>query len=205
MPAAPNIEKPKLLVVEGDDEVRIFGALLNHLEVSDTDIRSIRGVDNLRIHLKTLSSLRDFGRVRSLAVVVDADMDRGARRDQIRGALRDAGLPAPPEPLSQTSDDQLKVAYLIVPHESPGTMIEDVCLESVSTDPVIECLDGYFECISQTGVPGPRPHWKTKARTHAFLASRERPDLRLGEAAQNGVWDFDSDAFSPLRDLLKLL
>ena len=34
-------------------------------------------------------------------------------------------------------------------------MIEDVCLESVRTDPAIECVDGYFECIRKTDLPGP--------------------------------------------------
>lgn len=84
-------------------------------------------------------------------------------------------------------------------------MIEDVCLDSVKTDPAMECVDLYFECISQAEMQGPREVWMSKARVHAFLASRDRPDLRLGEAAEKGIWEFDTDAFLPLKDLLSIL
>jgi len=100
----------------------------------------------------------------------------------------------------------LKVAYLVIPHDVEGTMIEDVCLDSVKTDSAIECVDRYFECISQAAdIQGPREVWMSKARVHAFLASRDRPDLRLGEAAEKGIWEFDTDAFQPLKDLLNIL
>ena len=200
-----QIEQPKQLFVEGSDELRIFEALLQYLDLSDVQIHDLGGIDRLRTSLRTIVNVPGFERVRSLAVVTDANSDRHARRDQIRGALQNAGLPAPVEPLSLSSDHQLSVAYLVVPHDGPGTMMEDVCLGSVGTDPAMKCVENYFECITQAGVPGPRAHWASKARAHAFIASRERPHLRLGEAAQSGIWDFDSIAFSPLKDLLKLL
>ena len=81
-------------------------------------------------------------------------------------------------------------------------MIEDVCLESVSADPAMKCIENYFDCIHGAGLPGPREHWTSKARLHAFLASRERPQLRLGEAAEKGVWPLEADAFSPIETLL---
>ena len=205
MPASPIIEKPKQLVVEGYDEVRIFSALLDHLNISDVQIQNIRGVVNLRRRLRTLSGLREFDGVRSLAVVADTNSDRAARRNQIRGSLANAGLPVPSEPLQMESAGELSVAYLIVPHDGQGTMMEDVCLESVRTDPAMKCVDDYFECVGQANIPGPRDHWLSKARAHAFLASRQRPYLRLGEAAESGVWNFDSDTFNPLKDLLNML
>ena len=84
-------------------------------------------------------------------------------------------------------------------------MLEDVCLDSVSDDPAMECIDRYFECIEVSDTTGPRHVWHSKARLHAFLASRDRPDLRIGEAADRRVWHFDTEAFTPLKDLLQLL
>ncbi len=84
-------------------------------------------------------------------------------------------------------------------------MMEDVCLNSVADDPVMECVEQYFACVGQTNIQGPRQVWRSKARVHAFLASRDRPDLRLGEAAERGIWRFDSEAFRPLIDLLRML
>ena len=97
------------------------------------------------------------------------------------------------------------MAYLVVPHDRESGVIEDVCLDSVSEDPAMVCIDRYFECIEESDTPGPRQVWMSKARTHAFLASRERPNLRIGEAADRGIWQFEHAAFNPLKDLLRLL
>ena len=163
------------------------------------------GYDSLRQFLRTFSVDPGFRQVRSLAVVVDADENPPGRRQGVADALASAGLPRPNQPLESVSDSELTVAYLIVPHDPPGTMMEDVCLNSVSGDPAMDCVDQYFDCVSRADTSGPRQVWMSKARSHAFLASRDRPDLRLGEAAERGVWRFDSEAFRPLIDLLKML
>lgn len=111
----------------------------------------------------------------------------------------------PSAPLEIESDGRLSVTYLIVPHNRDIGMIEDVCLDSVRNDPAMECIDRYFDCIGEADTPGPRQVWMSKAQTHAFLASRDRPDLRIGEAADRGIWRFDHKAFDPLKDLLRLL
>jgi hypothetical protein len=43
------------------------------------------------------------------------------------------------------------------------------------------------------------------AKLHAFLASRYKPDLRLGTAAKAGYWPLHDDAFQPFRDFLQML
>ncbi len=205
MPSSIEIEQPKQVFVEGNDELRIFRALLRHLDLSNIQMQNLGGIDSLRTSLRIFKNRPGFDAVRSLAVVVDADTNRDARSDLVRGALLDAGLPVPSQPLQLASDGPLSVAYLIVPHDNPGTMIEDVWLESVRTDPAMECVEGYIECLSQAGVTGPRAHWTSKARAHAFLASRNRPGLRLGEAADSDVWPLDHGAFDQLRSLLTML
>ena len=205
MAAALRIQQPKRVLVEGDDEVRLFGALAKHLGISDLQINQYGGSPKLRSYLKAFQLLDGVENIKSLAVVADADSDRNRAEDRIRGALSAADLPSPSEPLEVLSQDSLCVCYLVVPHEAESGMIEDVCLDSVESDPAIDCVDGYFECIRQTNVPGPKEVRMAKARLHAFLASREEPHLRLGEAADKGIWDFEADAFRPLKDLLALL
>lgn len=200
-----NIEVPKQVIVEGEDDVRVLNALRQHLDISDIQIVSCGGYNNLSNFLRTLRALPDFARLQSLAVVVDADQDADGRRRGVSDRLASAGLPRPGRPLEPISETGLTVAYLVVPHDAPGTMMEDVCLNSVSDDPAVECVGQFMDCVNQAPIPGPNPRWIPKARAHAFLASRERPDLRLGEAAERGIWRFDSEAFRPLIDLLRML
>ena len=43
------------------------------------------------------------------------------------------------------------------------------------------------------------------SKLHAFLATRYKPDLRLGTAAQAGYWPLDDAVFQPLSDFLRML
>ena len=198
-------EQPKQLIVEGNDEVRVFSALCRHLDISDLQIQPCGGYQNLRRFLMTLRVMEGFDNIQSLAVVADANANRSGRRQSIENTLSNVGLPVPSAPLQIASQGGIQVAYLVVPHDSEGTMLEDVCLASVSADSAMKCVDEYFECLDREGASTPREVHLSKARVHAFLASRDSPDLRIGEAADGGVWQFDDDAFRPMRELLTML
>ena len=195
----------KQVLVEGVEEVRVFGQLMTEMQLVGIQFRDYGGKGNLTRYLGTLIRHTDFPKVQSLAVVADADFDARAAQDNIRGALQNAGLPQPADPLTKESTGSLSVMYLILPHSRDQGMLEDVCLESVMSDPVMECVDRFIECVRGRRANWPRREAQSKARVHAFLASQDRPDLRLGEAAARGLWDFASLAFDPLKELLKKL
>lgn len=201
----PTIEQPRQLIVEGNDEVRVFYALCRHLGISGLQVQQYDGYRNLRRFLRTLTAVPDFHEVESLAVVADADRNRSGRQQSIRDALTNSGLPAPSAPLQLASHGGIRTAYLVIPHDSEGTMLEDVCLASVRLDVAMKCVDEYFECLDREGASTPRAVQMSKARVHAFLASRDDPALRIGEAADGGIWQLDDDAFRPMRELLAML
>ena len=111
-----SIVESKQIFVEGIEEVRVFNSLATHLQLSGIQIQPYSGKDRLRQFLKILTSQDDFDIVRSLAIVTDADFNIGAARDRVRGALQDAGLPAPTLPLAKESQGELSVSYLLLPH-----------------------------------------------------------------------------------------
>ena len=205
MPDALKIEQPRQVLVEGIDDARLFMALTRHMGLQGVQVHQYEGYQNLRNFLRTFVALPNFNTVISLAIVADANSDRNARYQSIVSHLSRANLPAPSAPLQPATDGSITATYLVVPHQTAGTMLEDVCLASVADDPVMECVDQYFECIGAKDVEGPRQVWMPKARVHAFLASRARPDLRMGEAADSGIWPFEDDTFAPMRELLRLL
>ena len=193
--------RSKQVLVEGREEVMVFRSLATHLDLGDLDLWDYGGKNKLREFLAAFTARGDFYDVRSLAIVADADFDVGAARARIRGALRDAGLPVPSDPLAEASQDDLGVFYLLLPHEKEG-MLENVCLESVRSDPAMECVKQFMGCVRDKRQDWPRREIEAKAKVHAFLASQDPPDLRLGEAASKGFWNFDDAAFDPLKELL---
>ena len=195
----------KQVLVEGMEEVLVFNYLVAELQLNEIQARDYGGKDSLRRFLTAFIRHPDFPKVRSLAVVADADFNVGGARARIRGALQNTDLPQPTEPLIEASDGNIKVSYLILPHGADQGMLEDVCLESVRTETVMECVDQFIECVKGKREDWPKRETESKARVHAYLASQDRPDLRLGEAAAKGLWDFASPAFDPLKELLMKL
>ena len=196
------ITKPKLLLVEGRDELNFFNALIAYLQLQGIEVRIYEGKSNLRIALQTLPGSLDFGNVESVGIIRDADDDARAAFQSVCGSLSNANLPVPNAPLLMTAG-QPQVAVMIMPPGANTGMLEDLCLSAFQDDPAMPCVDQYFRCIESQ--MGSLPRNESKARVHAFLASRERPELRLGEAALGGYLPWDSPAFEPIKKFISQL
>src|SRR5437660_8313987 len=70
MPVAPlTVNRSKLLLGEGADEVRFFNALLKHLGITDVQVVDYGGKTKLTAFLRTLATpLPGFAAVTTLAV-----------------------------------------------------------------------------------------------------------------------------------------
>lgn len=201
-PKPESVSHRILLVVEGKEEVALFDALAKHMGLLDIQTTDTGGKLRLATKLELLKQDSGFGQVRAIGVVQDADRDHTGRFRSVCGALRRARLPAPDvelEPAGQTPF----VVVLIVPGKGRPGALEDVCLEAIRNEPAMPCVESYFECLKRTGIREPRE--LSKAKTRVFLASKPKPDLRLGEACKENYWPFDHDAFTDLRTLLDLL
>jgi hypothetical protein len=132
----------------------------------------------------------------------DADLSAASAFQSIRDSLRTVNLPTPEEALIPVGNSP-RVAVLIVPYDANNGMLEDVCLRALENDPAMECVSSFIECINQSVEALPRN--PSKARLHAFLSSREDPELRLGEAAQRGYMPWEALAFEQFRRFLTML
>jgi len=198
---AVRIEQPNLLVVEGREEELFFEALIKHLGLQNIQIMPIGGKEKLRNNLRALVSAPRFHTVFSLGIVRDANADPNAAFQSVCDALRIVNLPVPKQPLLPAIGPP-RVLVLILPGKNKQGMLEDLCLEAVKDDPAMCCVEQYFQCLSKLGI---QPRNLSKAKVQAFLASREEPGKRLGEAAQAGYWRWDCEAFREVKDFLQEL
>ena len=199
---ATRLTEQKVVVAEGRDDVHLVQVVATHLGLVGFQILSFDGVDNLRGYLKALPSVSGFDQVRSLGIVCDAEDSADARFQSVSNGLLAAGLPAPAAPLSATEGTP-RVVVLINPHGAAHGSLEDVCVASAGADPAIPCVDAYLDCLRRAEIPGPRNTAKTRA--HAFIASRDRPDVSLGIALQRSYFPVAHTAFDPVRRLLSML
>lgn len=203
-----SVEQPCLLVVEGDDEERLFRLLFAHIEekdgvkIDDIQIVNVGGKDNIRRDIQVIVNDRNFASVVSIGIVRDADDNADDALRSVQGALRAAGLPVPSAPLSVVGAVP-KVAVLITPYGKSSGMLEDVCLEAMEGDPAMGCVQDYFSCIESRLAE--QPNNLSKAMMQAFLASRPISGLSLGVAIQRRYWDFEHSAFDALKEFVGML
>jgi hypothetical protein len=194
----------KLLVVEGKDDQLFFESLLKDINKTDIQVLPYGGKTKLRSYLTALSINEAFiTKVNTLVVIRDADSNATSTFQSACSALTNAGLNVPAAPLTLTNSP-VKTGIIILPPNDNQGKLEDICLKSVRDDKATTCVDGYFNCLQElTSFTMPKDI--SKAKVHAFLASRYKADLRLGEAAQAGYWPLNHIAFNPIRSFLSTL
>ena len=193
----------KVLLVEGRDVFEFFKALLRHLSLlTEIEIRNFGGVNQLPTYLRTLTVTPGYSEVTSLAIIRDAEMDLDTAFKFVGSSLRQAGLSVPQQPGGQVIG-QPKISIFLLPDCLNPGMLETLCLQAISSDPVMPCVEQYFQCVqAQTGLELNNP---SKAHLHTFLSSKPEPGLLLGQAAHRGYFPWDSPVFDRLKQFLRAL
>lgn len=197
-----QIDRPKLLIGEGSEDQRFLKAFLKFLGIGDIQVEQYRGKSNLSIYLKTLKVVPGFSSLTSLAITRDADDRASSAFQSVCDSLKSHGYSVPRE-VEQIESGTPSVSIFIFPDGANPGMLEDLCLLSVRDDPVMTCVDRYFQCVQQQA--SRQPNNRAKAKIHAFLASQIEPDRRLAEAAEKGLWDWNSPAFDRLKQFLQTI
>lgn len=172
------------------------------MKLKKVQITPMNGKDELRFKIKNIRDIPGFRMVTSLGVIRDSDSNPQDTFKSICDSLKYARLPSPSRCL-ETVGEHPKVTVMLMPKENTPGMLEDLCLESVRTDPAFSCMEKYFECLESKEIP--RPGEMSKAKVHVFLASRPKSDVRLGVAAEKKYWPFDCEVFEELKAFLRVV
>ena len=203
-----RVEQESLLLVEGIEDARFFTAMAHQLNRTDLQIVTVGGKENFRSFLvSTLLKSDNFSRLRRLGIVRDADSSAQSTLQSLQNALNHAQLPAPSRAWEPEQAGHLTVSLAILPDGSSQGNLEDLCLRSIQNSPESTCVDQYVGCRVSTGAHIAENRL-AKSKVHAYLAVGKdgaEPGLRLGEAAEAGVWDWGSPAFQPILNFLQNL
>jgi hypothetical protein len=207
----PDKDGPYQLIVEGKEDLHFFGnfqeKMWNNGQIDEgAYIRVMDGKDQTEKLKGVLLSLMAFAQrsdpVRAIGLIGDADDDPGAMFSSLQGAVAAVGtLPVPSQiGVFQTGTRrQPRVGILVLPPDRPGIR-ETLCLEAVSSEPVMPCVEDFMDCVVANGN---NPHDMRKARLLAYLAAQNDTDSRIGIAVQRGYIPWDSPVFEIVRQFLK--
>lgn len=199
---ADPFTKTRLLVVEGDDEINFFKKLLNVIGIADrVDIRQSGGKDQFKKRMPAFTVASGFRKLEMIAVIRDADENANDAFKSVTGVLRKIGLKTPDKPGGYSSGVPM-VGVFIMPDNSSGGMLEDLCLDTVKDHEAMNCVDEFIACTKRLK-EGPKNI--SKAKVQAFLATRSRDVNSLGLGAQMGYWNLESEKLQPLINFLNRL
>ena len=190
------------LLVEGNDQRNFFEALVEHLQLTEVQIRNFGGVNELRRYLAALVNVAHFSTVRQIGIVRDAETSATSAFASMQSALRNANLAVPDQP-AMLAQGKPNVSVLVLPDEADSGMLETLLCKIFAGTPVDRCIDELFACVKPVlSKELKRPE---KARCHAWLATKPDPHLSVGIAAKRGYWNLDHSALAGVRAFLKAL
>lgn len=188
-----TFNKPRVILGEGKDEQLFFSGLIKYLKIQDIQIEVYAGKDNLKQFLRTASLMPGFSSVVALGITGDADDSFTSKAQSIERQIDEfRGYP------NVRSD--LRIDYFVLPdHQNPG-MLEDLVLNTLADDEK-SCIEEFISCMENSTSREIRNF--SKAKVNAWLASQDKPDKRLGEAAQAGYIDWQHSAFVRLIEFVE--
>lgn len=204
-----RIERPRLLLVEGIEDLRLCEGIQKYLDNGSKNFDSIQlwdygGINKLKSELKNIFLTPQYPTLCSIGIIADADNNANQRFQMIQKCLRECSYPVPDSQLIPTSGNSPSVVVVVVP-KNGGGMIEKLCLDSVMDDPATGCVTKYFDCLNavftENHLECPRNIYK--ARLQAFLASRKSPGLTMGYAALRNYFPFENEAFDDIKEIMK--
>lgn len=194
--------KTRLLVVEGKDEINFFEKLLDDIGISNrVDIRSSEGKDNFKNLMQAFTVTSGFGGLEMIAVIRDADENANNAFKSVTGTLKEIGLKTPDRPGGYSSGTP-SIGVFIMPDNSSGGMLEDLCLDTVIDHEAMKCVDEFIDCTQKLRE---RPKNISKAKVQAFLAAKPKIVNSLGRGAKRGYWNLESEKLQPLITFLNRL
>jgi hypothetical protein len=178
-------ETDKVLLVEGVNDCHVVMALCTAHNVPETfgiyqcgsGERVLRRLDALII---------SSNRPQVIGVMLDADTSVEGRWQSIKSKLQDNSYTLPDEPdadgtVVETSSDEPKLGFWLMPNNQDSGMLEDFCAELAQP----ESLAFARECVEQAHarqVTTFKEVHRSKAVIHTYLAWHDEPGYPLGKA-----------------------
>ena len=208
-----KVEKEYVLLVEGIDEVKFFCSYLKHLGIEDVQTIAVGGKDKFKDLFELFLSDSGFNEVRSYAIIRDADEDMDSTFKSVVGLLKKHKQPCPDNVFEFSIKNGRKVGVYIMPGVISGKMLEDLCLETVKKSPVLDCVEGYINCLdtntdkikSKDEIEEGKfyfPKNLSKAKLHAYLAGMYEYVPHLGIATEKKYWNLDLPVLDHLKDFI---
>lgn len=202
--ADKTIHRARILLVEGPDDIFFFDQLMAQLGADQNQCQIIdyEGKDNLSRILPLLAKDVPFrqGNVTHLGIVQDADGNRTAANQRIRGACSKAGLSPPTfgDFGMDTNMPGLLVGAFTLPDCQSDGDLDSLLFSSVAGS------SAHAAAVTFLGSVVPAPLGKIGKRSvQTYLAAQEKLVRGAGNGALHGYFNLDAEELAQVRDFIQ--
>ncbi|MHA1669383.1 MAG: DUF3226 domain-containing protein [Promethearchaeota archaeon] len=194
------IEKKRLLLVEGIDEIKFFDAYLRYLDIDNIQVEEVKGKTKFKDELPLIVVNPGFPQLEKIGLIRDADDDFDATLNSVYDRLVQNSL-VPIKKHNEFSTSKLPyIGIFIMPGLDTKGSIEDLCLKVINTSNKLDCTNDYIDCIKKSVKD---LNQISKRKVQVYLASQKELCNSLGIGAQKKYWDFDSDIYDDIKKFIQ--
>jgi hypothetical protein len=206
-----KIDKSKMIMVEGVDDLNFIHALLLRLRISDIQIVDIGGNPYFEEQLEQVKLGNRHRQLTSLALIADADQNPQRVFEELRTYITNLGWVTPPQTGLFSEHSDLRVGVYILPNNQDFGTLEHLLLQTLpENDPLKRLAYEFYDNVEHTRVgrlsrfPSP-DNRRAKFQSSAYLLTTDFGDTRAGVAAERGVWNLDHPCLDELKAFLRQL
>ncbi len=209
-----QIKSKRLLLVEGNDEKWFCIQLLQSIGLNqntenlDLQVIDIGGNQNFGASLNLITKSPCFDDVTTIGFIRDAEQNPASSSytstcSSIKKYISNFPIPE----IGQVKTvNGFTCGIFIMPDNKVSGMLENLCLESVKTNPVFEEAEVYVDTAATLMADSDRKKYnKPKAMVQTYLAGQPVLVNTLANAAKKGLWDFTNPVFNNIVDFIKNL
>lgn len=209
-----QIKCKRLLFVEGNDEKWFCIQLLQSIGLNqnsdalDIQVIDIGGNQNFGTSLSLITKSPYFDEVVSIGFIRDAEQNpaESSYTSTCASVKKYISNFPIPEIGKVKSEKGLTCGIFIMPDNTSTGMLENLCLESVKTNPLYDKADGYVkQAESLMTEADARKYNKPKAIVQTYLAGQPVLVNTLANAAKKSLWDYSNPVFADIISFIKNL
>lgn len=198
-----EIEKEKIIFVEGRDEENFFGALIKHMGLIDIfQVIPFDGKASMKSYISVVSKGREFEeKVTSVSIVRDCDSNYQSTDDEIKHALKEIFNIRDISEGNIVNQDGVNYGYLILPGNKRKGELEDLVIDSINGGRIHVEIMNYLKSIETIT----KPRKQSKAVLQIYFSSMKESDVRMGISAQRNYIDFNHISFNGIKQFISSL
>jgi hypothetical protein len=206
-----KIERPKMILVEGVDDLNFIAHFLKYQNIENVQILNIGGEGNFEEQLEVIYLQNSSNILNSLAIFRDADGKEPLKVfNDLAKIVTKIGWTCP-KIIESFSKGTPKIGIFIIPNKEEGGTLEHLFLKTVEDSPYLTCVGDFYSEIEvirerlEINIKGIKDNREAKIKAASLLLTTKRYDTRVGLAAENGYWNLDHPCLDSIKQFLSKL